>query len=253
MIVTYRGMRAIAEGLIDADTFDAAADICLKLYQFGVEYAASRGLILVDTKYEIGLLDGQLVVTDEVNTPDSSRYWYADSYGACFEAGQPQRQLDKEYVRTWLASQGFVGDGEPPVLADAIRLEAARRYILAYEQITGLSFEAGHRRRRRGSGVSCKIYAPKKQCCKVGSLSAIHVCTLFVVQPQLDVRPVHPGGASVSPAPALFLFRIALTVECVEYATTFQMAGVAQLVRASDCGSECRGFESRHPPHLISP
>lgn len=134
---------AIAEGLIDARTFDAAADICLQLYRFGVEHAASQGLILVDTKYEIGLLDGQLVVTDEVNTPDSSRYWYADSYQACFDAGQPQRQLDKEYVRTWLASRGFVGDGAPPVLLDEIRLEAARRYIQAYEQITGTDFQPG--------------------------------------------------------------------------------------------------------------
>ena len=134
---------AISEGLIDAGTFDAAADICLRLYQFGVDYAASRGLILVDTKYELGMLDGKLVVTDEVNTPDSSRYWYADSYQACFDAGKPQRQLDKEYVRTWLAAQGFVGDGEPPVLTDEVRLEAARRYIQAYEQITGLSFVPG--------------------------------------------------------------------------------------------------------------
>ena len=134
---------AIAEGLIDADLFDAAADICMRLYQFGVTYAASRGLILVDTKYELGLLDGKLVVTDEVNTPDSSRYWYADSYQACFDAGEPQRQLDKEYVRTWLAEKGFLGEGEPPVLTDEIRLGAAARYIQAYEQITGLSFEPG--------------------------------------------------------------------------------------------------------------
>lgn len=134
---------AIAEGLLDGDMFDAAADICLRLYQFGVEYAASRGLILVDTKYELGLLDGKLVVTDEVNTPDSSRYWYADSYQVCFEAGEPQRQLDKEYVRTWLASQGFVGEGVVPVLTDQVRLEAAHRYIQAYEQITGLPFVPG--------------------------------------------------------------------------------------------------------------
>ncbi len=134
---------AIAEGLIDGDLFDAAADLCLRLYNYGVEYAASRGLILVDTKYELGLRDGELVVTDEVNTPDSSRYWYADSYKACFDAGKPQRQLDKEYVRTWLAEQGFVGDGTPPALTDSVRLEASRRYIQAYETITGLLFEPG--------------------------------------------------------------------------------------------------------------
>ena len=134
---------AISEGLLDGEMFDKAADICLRLYQFGVEHAASRGLILVDTKYELGLLEGKIVVTDEVNTPDSSRYWYAESYQSCFEAGTPQRQLDKEYIRTWLAGQGFTGEGEPPVLTNEVRLEAAKRYIQAYEQITGLPFVPG--------------------------------------------------------------------------------------------------------------
>jgi phosphoribosylaminoimidazole-succinocarboxamide synthase len=134
---------AIAEGLIDGDTFDAAAEICFKLYDFGVRHAASRGLIFVDTKYELGLLDGHLVVSDEVNTPDSSRYWYADSYEELFKAGEPQRKIDKEYVREWLAAQGFRGDGMPPALPDAVRLEAARRYIEAYERVTGEAFAPG--------------------------------------------------------------------------------------------------------------
>jgi len=132
---------AIAEGLIDAETFDAAAAICLDLYNYGVEVAAERGLILVDTKYELGLLDGKLVVSDEVNTPDSSRYWYADTYAERFTAGEAQRKIDKEYVREWLAGQGFTGDGTPPVLPDEVRVEAARRYIQAYELITGQPFE----------------------------------------------------------------------------------------------------------------
>jgi phosphoribosylaminoimidazole-succinocarboxamide synthase len=131
---------AIDEGLIDAATFDAAVALCLKLYEFGVSHAAARGLILVDTKYELGRLDGQLVVTDEVNTPDSSRYWFADSYAERFAAGEEQRKLDKEYVRTWLAEQGFVGDGPVPTLTEEVRLEAARRYIQAYESITGATF-----------------------------------------------------------------------------------------------------------------
>ncbi|MBN1558141.1 MAG: phosphoribosylaminoimidazolesuccinocarboxamide synthase, partial [Lentisphaerae bacterium] len=87
---------AIAEGLIDGKTYDAAAEICFKLYDFGVTHAARQGLIFVDTKYEIGRLDGELVVSDEVNTPDSSRYWYADTYRELFEAGKPQRKIDKE-------------------------------------------------------------------------------------------------------------------------------------------------------------
>ena len=132
---------AIAEGLIDPETFDEAAAMCFRLFEAGVRHAASRGLILVDTKYEIGRLNGKLVVTDEVHTPDSSRYWYADSYDACFAEGREQRKLDKEYVREWLAAQGFRGEGPIPTLTEAVRMEAARRYIEVYEQVTGLRFE----------------------------------------------------------------------------------------------------------------
>ncbi len=131
---------AIDEGLIAAGTFDQAAAICLNLYNFGVTHAAQRGLIFVDTKYELGRLGGQLVVSDEVNTPDSSRYWFADTYAERFAAGEEQRKLDKEYVRSWLAEQGFVGDGPVPKLTDEVRIEAARRYIQAYELITGETF-----------------------------------------------------------------------------------------------------------------
>ncbi len=131
---------AIDEGLIDGALFDEAAEMCMKLYKYGVEFAAGRGLIFVDTKYELGRINGKLVVSDEVNTPDSSRYWYADTYQELFKAGEPQRKLDKEYVREWLAAQGFRGDGEAPALTDEVRIEAAKRYIKAYEQITGEEF-----------------------------------------------------------------------------------------------------------------
>ena len=132
---------AVAEGLITPARFDEAAALCLRLYQAGVAHAAARGLILVDTKYELGLLDGRLVVSDEIHTPDSSRYWHADTYAARFAAGEEQRKLDKEYVREWLAARGFRGDGTPPALPDEVRVEAARRYLTAYEQITGQPFE----------------------------------------------------------------------------------------------------------------
>lgn len=128
---------AIAEGLLDAATFDAAAELCFALYRRGVEIAARRGLIFVDTKYEIGRRDGRLVVSDEINTPDSSRYWHADTYEELFRKGEEQRKLDKEYVRTWLADQGFRGDGDPPALTESVRIEAAKRYIQAFELITG--------------------------------------------------------------------------------------------------------------------
>jgi len=134
---------AVSEGLISAADFDAAAELCFRLYERGVRVAAGRGLILVDTKYEIGRLDGRLVVTDEIHTPDSSRYWYADTYEELFMSGREQRKLDKEYVREWLAVRGFRGQGEPPPLPDDVRVEAARRYIAAYEIITGREFVPG--------------------------------------------------------------------------------------------------------------
>lgn len=137
--------QAIAEKLIDAATFDAAAGICMRLFRFGVERARERGLILVDTKYELGLRDGRLLISDEIHTPDSSRYWFADTYAELFQAGRDQRKIDKEYVREWFAAQGFRGEGNPPAMPDEVRLEAARRYIQAYETITGSEFTADDR------------------------------------------------------------------------------------------------------------
>ena len=131
---------AIEEGLISPEVFDEAAALCAKLFDEGIRFAATRGLILVDTKYEIGCLNGKLVVSDEIHTPDSSRYWFADTYSDCFSKGLDQRKLDKEYVREWMAKQGFTGDGIPPALTDEVRIEAAKRYIQAYETVTGKSF-----------------------------------------------------------------------------------------------------------------
>lgn len=132
---------AIAEGLIDAASFDECAKICFKLFDAGVKEAASRGLILVDTKYEIGKRNGKFVISDEIHTPDSSRYWFADTYEELFRAGKDQRKLDKEYVREWLVAQGFRGDGNPPALTEEVRVEAAKRYIQAYELVSGCEFK----------------------------------------------------------------------------------------------------------------
>jgi len=132
---------AICENLIDGATFDAAAELCFRLFDEGVRHAATRGLILVDTKYEIGKLNGRLVVSDEIHTPDSSRYWFTDTYEELFSKRRDQRKLDKEYLREWLVSRGFRGDGPVPVLPDEIRIEAAKRYIQAYELVTGLTFQ----------------------------------------------------------------------------------------------------------------
>lgn len=132
----------LALGRIEPALFERAAALAATLFAEGQRHAASRGLILADTKYEIGLDPaGELVVIDEIHTPDSSRYWYADDYEARLAAGEEPRSLDKEYVRRWLANDaGWTGDGPPPVMPDEVRLEAARRYIASYELITGRAF-----------------------------------------------------------------------------------------------------------------
>jgi len=132
---------AIKEGLVTAEVFDEAAAICLRLFDYGQKFARTRGLILVDTKYELGRRNGKLTVSDEIHTPDSSRYWHADSYEAFFSAGKEQHKLDKEYVREWFAARNFRGEGVPPPMPDEVRIEAARRYIAAYETITGKEFK----------------------------------------------------------------------------------------------------------------
>lgn len=133
----------IKEGLVDADTFDRAAEICLKLYDFGVKFAETRGLILVDTKYELGIdSSGNLVVTDEIHTPDSSRYWYLDTYEDLFRQGKEQRKIDKEFVREWYVKQGYRGEGVPPKMSEDVIVEASLRYIEVFEKITGEHFVA---------------------------------------------------------------------------------------------------------------
>ncbi len=129
-------------GLISEGRFDEAAAICAALFEAGQAWAAQRGLILVDTKYELGLdEDGKIIVIDEIHTPDSSRYWYSNSYAKAMSEGSDPQALDKEYVRRWLGDQGYRGKGAIPTLPDDVRCEAARRYIEAYETLTRLAFE----------------------------------------------------------------------------------------------------------------
>ncbi len=96
---------------------------------------------MVDTKYEFGMIDGELVVIDEIHTADSSRYWVADEYEARFAAGEPQRMLDKENIRQWLIGQGYQGDGEPPAIPDDVRLDLAETYANLHERLCGHPFE----------------------------------------------------------------------------------------------------------------
>lgn len=133
----------IESGVLDAASFDELERTALLLFHRGTELAASRGLILVDTKYEFGKTpDGGFVVIDEVHTPDSSRYFYADTYEELLAADVPQRQLSKEFVREWLMSRGFMGkEGQRlPDLDDDFRVDVSMRYIELFETVTGQAF-----------------------------------------------------------------------------------------------------------------
>lgn len=131
----------LAMGRVSAEDFDRAASYAMSLFAHGQKVCAERGLILVDTKYEFGRTsDGDIVVIDEIHTPDSSRFWYAASYDARFAAGEDPESFDKEYVRRWLAGQGYRGDGPIPTIPDEIRIEASRRYIQACDEIRGTAF-----------------------------------------------------------------------------------------------------------------
>lgn len=135
---------AIQRGIIDENTFDRLEKYAKQLFKRGTELAAKQGLILVDTKYEFGRdQKDNLLLIDEVHTPDSSRYFYADTYENLLKKDQPQRQLSKEFVREWLMENGFMGkEGQQlPDLPDAFRIEIARRYIELYESVTGLPFQ----------------------------------------------------------------------------------------------------------------
>lgn len=132
----------LRRGLVDEPVYREMERAALALFAFGTDLAAANNLILVDTKYEFGLFGDRVVLIDEIHTPDSSRFWVKDTYRERFERGEEPEKLDKEYVREWLADRGFRGDGPIPHIPDEIRIEAARRYITAYEMITASTFEA---------------------------------------------------------------------------------------------------------------
>ena len=133
----------LAGGLVPRGSWEEIERTAFALFRRGSEVAAANGLILVDTKYEFGLRNGRLTLVDEVHTPDSSRYWHADTYPQLFAAGERQRELDKEYLRQWLLTRGFRGDGEPPAIPDEVLLEVAWRYVTAWQTITGSAFSPG--------------------------------------------------------------------------------------------------------------
>ncbi|WNG34807.1 phosphoribosylaminoimidazolesuccinocarboxamide synthase [Archangium violaceum] len=128
----------LARNLASARDWARITEAAKGLFLEGQKWARTRGLILVDTKYEFGKVGDELYVIDEIHTPDSSRYWVADEYEARFTKGEDQRMLDKENIRQWLIRErGFQGHGTPPAIPDDVRVSLAEKYLAAYEQITG--------------------------------------------------------------------------------------------------------------------
>ncbi|HIS33815.1 MAG TPA: phosphoribosylaminoimidazolesuccinocarboxamide synthase [Candidatus Avirikenella pullistercoris] len=132
----------IKKGLVSKEDYEILEKYALELFARGTEMAAKQGLILVDTKYEFGKKDGKIYLIDEIHTPDSSRYFYADGYQERFEKGEPQRQLSKEFVREWLMENGFQGKAgqQVPEMTDEFVQSVSDRYIELYEKITGEKF-----------------------------------------------------------------------------------------------------------------
>lgn len=132
----------IAKGIVSKEDYELMEKYTYALFQRGTEIAAKRGLILVDTKYEFGKRDGKVYLIDEIHTPDSSRYFYAEGYEEKFAAGEPQRQLSKEFVRQWLIDHGFMGQAgqQVPEMTDEFVQSVTDRYVELYEHIVGETF-----------------------------------------------------------------------------------------------------------------
>jgi phosphoribosylaminoimidazole-succinocarboxamide synthase len=131
----------VERGLLSARDWARAKEAALGLFAEGQRQAAAQGLLLVDTKYEFGLIGSELVVIDEMHTPDSSRFWVAEGSAERFARGEAQQMLDKENLRQWLiAERGFSGHGAPPAIPDDVRVMLAEKYLTAFERITGTTF-----------------------------------------------------------------------------------------------------------------
>ena len=131
----------INQNLVDLDIYELAEKYALQLFSEGEKWAHKQGLILVDTKYEFGLVDGELIVIDEIHTPDSSRYWIKAEYETRFNNGEKQLMLDKENIRQWLIEKGFSGEGTPPPLDAHIRMLLSKKYIELYNILTNQEFK----------------------------------------------------------------------------------------------------------------
>lgn len=153
----------IAQGLVSREDYELLEKYTLALFQRGTEIAAEKGLILVDTKYEFGKKDGKIYLIDEIHTPDSSRYFYAEEYEELFKKGEKQKQLSKEFVREWLMDNGFQGQTgqKVPEMTPEVVKGITERYIELYENITGNKFVKGE-----GTNVLKRIEENVTACLK---------------------------------------------------------------------------------------
>ncbi|QUB46891.1 phosphoribosylaminoimidazolesuccinocarboxamide synthase [Prevotella sp. oral taxon 475] len=151
----------IAQGLVSAEDYAVIEDYTRRLFARGQEIAARQGLILVDTKYEFGKRDGRVYLIDEIHTPDSSRYFYAEGYEEKLAKGAPQRQLSKEFLRQWLIARGFMNEpGQTmPDITDEYALEVSNRYIELYEHITGEPFNRSTETGDIAARIHCNVSA----------------------------------------------------------------------------------------------
>lgn len=131
----------VRQGLVEESLWKQVVETALKLYERGRRKLAEQGLILVDTKYEFGLIEGKLTLVDEVHTPDCSRFWYLEDYDAAFREGREPKKLDKEYFRSWLLSQGYQGQGSVPNIPEAVWEGTLSRYREAFHLITGRDWQ----------------------------------------------------------------------------------------------------------------
>jgi len=132
----------IKEKLVEPKLYKKMEEAALALFAYGQKFAKKQGLILVDTKYEFGLVDGELTLMDEIHTPDSSRYWMAGTYKERLKKGLEPQSFDKEFLRLWYVNKGYRGQGKPPKMPAELATKMAQLYIGAYEKITGEKFKA---------------------------------------------------------------------------------------------------------------
>lgn len=132
----------IEHKIVNKKLYEQMEEVSLALFAFGQKWCLKHGLILVDTKYEFGLYNDKLVLIDEIHTPDSSRFWIADTYKSRLAKGLEPENYDKEFLRLWYAERGYRGDGKPPKMSDDLIIQTSQRYISVYEKLTGQTFKA---------------------------------------------------------------------------------------------------------------